>query len=167
MAGDPDVFKGLAGVVVDTTAVSMVNAETNSLTYRGYPVQQLAASCSFEEVAYLIWNAELPTSRQLQDFVRDERGLRLVDDEIFDVLGTLPVDCHPMDVVRTAVSLIGAGDPTLADAGVPANLGRSLSLMAKLPSIVAFDQRRRRGEPRIEPDPELGFAANFLHMCFG
>ncbi|MDX6213714.1 MAG: citrate synthase [Frankiales bacterium] len=167
MAGDPDVFKGLAGVVVDTTAVSMVNAETNSLTYRGYPVQQLAASCSFEEVAYLIWNAELPTSQQLQDFVRDERGLRLVDDEIFDVLGTLPVDCHPMDVVRTAVSLIGAGDPTLADAGVPANLGRSLSLMAKLPSIVAFDQRRRRGESRIEPDPELGFAANFLHMCFG
>ena len=166
-AGDPDVFKGLAGVVADVTAVSMVNADTNSLTYRGYPVQQLAASCSFEQVAYLIWYGELPTPDQLEDFVRAERALRPVDAELFDVLGRLPLDCHPMDVLRTAVSFIGAQDPTFADVSVPANLARSLSLMAKLPAVVAFDQRRRRGERPIEPDPELGFAANFLQMCFG
>ncbi len=167
MAADANVFKGLAGVVVDTTAISMVNADTNSLTYRGYPVQQLAASCSFEEVAYLLWHGELPDPQQLEDFVRAERSQRDVDRQILDVLGSLPTDCHPMDVLRTAVSLFGAADPTYADTSVETNLARSLSLMAKLPSVVAFDQRRRRGEPALPPDPELGFAANFLQMCFG
>jgi citrate synthase len=167
VATDPDVFKGLAGVVADTTAVSMVNADTNSLTYRGYPVQQLAASCSFEQVAHLIWYGELPTPQQLADFVRTERGQRVVEPEIFEVLSQLPVNCHPMDVLRTAVSFIGASDPIPGDLSAPANLTRSLTLMAKLPAIVAFDQRRRRGERPIPPDPELGFAANFLQMCFG
>jgi citrate synthase len=164
---DTEIHKGLAGVVVDVTAVSMVNADTNSLTYRGYPVQELAASCSFEEVAYLIWNGELPTASQLDEFTRAERALRTVDPTIFEVLATLPVDCHPMDVLRTAVSVIGASDLTFEDASVAANLDRSLSLMAKLPSIVAFDQRRRHGQEPIAPDVELGFAANFLQMCFG
>jgi len=91
---DPDVHKGLAGVVADVTAVSMVNADTNSLTYRGYPVQELASSCSFEEVAYLIWNGELPTSAQLEEFSRAERALRTVDPTIFEVLAALPVDCR-------------------------------------------------------------------------
>ena len=57
-----EIKKGLAGVVVDYTAVSKVNPDTNSLLYRGYPVQELAARCSFEEVAYLLWNGELPTA---------------------------------------------------------------------------------------------------------
>ena len=57
---EQEIKKGLAGVVVDYTAVSKVNPDTNSLLYRGYPVQELAAKCSFEEVAYLLWNGELP-----------------------------------------------------------------------------------------------------------
>src|SRR3954447_6224947 len=121
---DQEIHKGLAGVVVDVTAVSMVNAETNSLTYRGYPVQQLAASCSFEEVAYLIWHGELPTAQQLQDFVRLERAERNVDAALFDVLATLPADCHPMDVLRTAVSWIGAADPKPEDVSEEAQLAR-------------------------------------------
>ena len=164
---EPDVHKGLAGVVVDVTAVSMVNAETNSLTYRGYPVQELAASCSFEQVAYLIWYGELPREDQLEAFVHDERAQRQIDDGLFDVLATLPIDCHPMDVLRTAVSILGANDLTSAGTSVGANLQRSVRLMAQLPSVVAFDQRRRHGEERIDPDPTLGFAANFLQMCFG
>src|SRR6478609_5908285 len=58
---DPEIHKGLAGVVVDTTTISSVNPQTNSLLYRGYPVQELARACSFEEVAYLLWHGELPT----------------------------------------------------------------------------------------------------------
>ncbi len=65
---DSSIHKGLAGVIVDNTEVSMVNPETNSLTYRGYPVQQLATECGFEEVAYLIWHGELPSSEQLRAF---------------------------------------------------------------------------------------------------
>ena len=63
---DTEIKKGLAGVVVDTTAISKVNPETNSLLYRGYPVQELAATQPFEAVAYLLWNGELPTEDQLK-----------------------------------------------------------------------------------------------------
>ena len=56
-----EIAKGLAGIVVDTTAISKVNPDTNSLLYRGYPVQELAANCTFDEVAYLLWHGELPT----------------------------------------------------------------------------------------------------------
>jgi citrate synthase len=162
----PGVAKGLAGVVVDTTSISMVNNETNSLTYRGYPVEQLAASCSFEEVAYLIWHGELPTPAELAELSRAERAARTLDPALRDVLAGLPLGCHPMDVLRTAVSLLGAADLT-SDVSPAANLARSLDLMAKLPTIVALDHRRRRGEDPVEPDPELGFSANFLQMCLG
>lgn len=73
------IRKGLVGVVADTTAVSKVNAHTNSLLYRGYPVQELAARCSFEEVAYLLWNGELPTPEQLAEFTAKERAGRPLD----------------------------------------------------------------------------------------
>ncbi len=75
----PTIHKGLAGVVVDTTAISKVVQETNSLTYRGYPVQDLAARCSFEEVAFLLWHGELPSDSQLQSFTERERSYRRAD----------------------------------------------------------------------------------------
>ena len=66
---DKEIYKGLAGVPVDVTAISKVNPETNSLLYRGYPVQELAAKCSFEQVAWLLWHGELPTDAELEAFV--------------------------------------------------------------------------------------------------
>ncbi|MGO7983593.1 citrate/2-methylcitrate synthase, partial [Rhizobium johnstonii] len=74
-----EIYKGLAGVPVDYTAISKVNADTNSLLYRGYPVQELAANCSFEAVAYLLWHGELPSSEQLAEFERIERAQRALD----------------------------------------------------------------------------------------
>ncbi|MBC7590585.1 MAG: bifunctional 2-methylcitrate synthase/citrate synthase [Salinibacterium sp.] len=162
-----DIRKGLAGVVVDTTAVSKVNPETNSLLYRGYPVQELAANCTFEEVAYLLWHGELPTPTQLADFENQERALRHLDERVKRVIDELPVTAHPMDVVRTAVSVIGASDPTAADASRASNLAKSVALFAQLPAIVAYDQRRRRGERLVEPRDDLGYSANFLFMTFG
>src|ERR1700761_3671001 len=106
----PKIYKGLAGVVVDTTAISKVVPETNSLTYRGYAVQDLAAHCSFEEVAYLIWHAELPDAEQLQRFSESERAQREISDSLVAGIDLLPTTCHPMDVLRTAVSVLGAED---------------------------------------------------------
>jgi 2-methylcitrate synthase len=162
-----DIHKGLAGVVVDTTAISKVNPETNSLLYRGYPVQELAARCSFEEVAYLLWHGELPTPAQLSEFQALERSLRALDPVVKRVIDELPDTAHPMDVVRTAVSVIGARDPETADSSPEANLKKSIALLAQLPSIVAYDQRRRHGEELIEPRDDLGYSANFLFMSFG
>ncbi|MGA8296179.1 MAG: citrate/2-methylcitrate synthase, partial [Acidimicrobiales bacterium] len=103
-----DVRRGLVGVVADETAISMVNEDTNSLLYRGYPVQDLAASCTFEQVAYLIWHGELPKPEELERFTNDERARREVPVRILETIATLPTDCHPMDVMRSAVSLLGA-----------------------------------------------------------
>jgi citrate synthase len=162
-----DIHRGLAGVVVDTTAISRVVEETNSLTYRGYAVQELAATRSFEEVAYLIWHGELPTAAQLATFEATERAQRELDLATIAELARLPELCHPMDVVRTGVSVLGANDPEEADNRPEDNLRKSISLMAKLPTVVSFDHRRRHQLERIAPDPSLGFAENFFHMCFG
>jgi citrate synthase len=164
---DPEVHKGLAGVVVDRTQVSNVVPASNSLTYRGYPVQELAASCSFEEVAYLIWNGELPDSAQLSAFSESERAQRSLSPNTVSAIDLLPVTCHPMDVMRTVVSCLGAEDPAEDDNSGRANQAKSLAMMAKLPTALAYDHRRRQGLAAIAPDPELGFAENFLYMCFG
>ncbi|MGG7507274.1 bifunctional 2-methylcitrate synthase/citrate synthase [Plantibacter sp. YIM 135249] len=162
-----DIKKGLAGVVVDVTAVSKVNPETNSLLYRGYPVQELAAQCSFQQVAYLLWNGELPSDEQLAAFEADERGQRALDDNVKAAIDLLPTTCHPMDVVRTAISVIGANDPEAEDASPESNSRKSVSLYAKLPAIVAYDQRRRRGQDVVPPRDDLDYSANFLFMTFG
>jgi citrate synthase len=106
-ATETEIRKGLAGVYADTTAISMVNPQTNSLTYRGYPIQELCRRCSFEEVAYLLWHGELPTRDQLAVQNRAERAQRAVDPVIASTLAGLPLTAHPMDTLRTAVSLLG------------------------------------------------------------
>src|SRR5215207_7803710 len=162
----PVIYKGLAGVPVDVTAISKVNPETNSLLYRGYPVQELAASKSFEEVAWLLWHGDLPTEEELAGLIVRERGARTLEPEIRAIVDALPTTAHPMDVVRTAVSVMGALDPTTDDASPEANLAKAERLWAKLPAVIAWDQRRRRGLEPIEPDPELDYSANFLWMAF-
>lgn len=108
---DAEIKKGLAGVTVDYTAVSKVNPETNSLLYRGYPVQELAATQSFEAVALLLWNGDLPTAEELREFEEFERSHRDLDAAVRTTIDLLPLDAHPMDVARTAVSVIGALAP--------------------------------------------------------
>jgi citrate synthase len=163
----PEIKKGLAGVVVDTTAISKVVPETNSLTYRGYPVQDLAAHCSFEEVAFLLWRGELPTDRELALFTQRERANRRVDRSMLSLLAKLPDNCHPMDVVRTAISFLGAEDAEEDNPEEQANRAKSLRMLAVLPTIVAVDMRRRRGLAPIAPNSGLGYSENFLRMCFG
>ncbi|MEV0463689.1 bifunctional 2-methylcitrate synthase/citrate synthase [Nocardia tengchongensis] len=161
------IYKGLAGVVVDTTAISKVVPETNSLTYRGYAVQDLAAHCSFEQVAYLLWHGELPGDAQLAQFLQQERAARRVDRSLLSLVAKLPENCHPMDVVRTAISYLGAEDPAEDDNSPKSNRAKALRMMAVLPTIVAADHRRRHGLDPIAPHSHLGFAENFLNMCFG
>ncbi|KRA24729.1 citrate synthase [Microbacterium sp. Root61] len=162
-----EIKKGLAGVVVDYTAVSKVNPDTNSLLYRGYPVQELAATQSFEAVAYLLWHGELPDAAQLAEFTAYERAHRALDENIKQTIDLIPLDAHPMDVVRTAVSVLGASDPSAFHNDRESDLGKSYLLFAKLPAIVAYDQRRRRGQELIEARDDLDYSQNFLWMTFG
>ncbi|RAX46634.1 bifunctional 2-methylcitrate synthase/citrate synthase [Arthrobacter sp. AQ5-06] len=162
-----DIKKGLAGVVVDYTAVSKVNPDTNSLLYRGYPVQELAAKCSFEEVAFLLWNGELPTPDELSAFSARERAGRAIDPVVKQIVDTLPTTAHPMDVCRTAASVMGARHPLAEDSSPEANMAKAVDLFAAMPAVVAYDQRRRRGQEVVEPRDDLGYSENFLWMAFG
>lgn len=162
-----EVRKGLAGVVADWTAVSKVNPESNSLLYRGYPVQELAERCSFEEVALLLWNGELPSEEALAEFRRFDAAHRELSPVLRGVIDALPTDCHPMDVCRTAVSVLGALDPDAEETSPEANLVKAKKLFSAMPAVVCYDQRRRRGEEPIPPRKDLDYCDNFLWMAFG
>lgn len=167
MTTPEEIKKGLAGVVVDYTAVSKVNPETNSLLYRGYPVQDLAANKSFEEVALLLWTGELPNQSELTEFTAFERANRALDPRVKAAIDLLPADCHPMDVGRTAVSVIGANHPEAGNSSPEAELLKAKELFAAFPAVVAYDQRRRRGLEIVAPREDLDYSSNFLWMTFG
>lgn len=162
-----NVKKGLEGAVIDTSSVSKVNAETNSLVYRGYPVQDLAENCSFEEVAYLMYNGELPNASQLADFTKKERGYREISTTLLNVIKALPQKCHPMDSVRTAVSFQGCEDARIWDSSPATDMDKAIQLLAKIPTMVAADFRFKKGLDFIPPKSDLSIAENFFHMCFG
>jgi 2-methylcitrate synthase len=161
------IHHGLDGVVVDTTAISKVMPEINSLVYRGYPVQELAEHCNFEEVAWLIWRGELPSATELAGFMEHGRGLRDLSPELLSAIRSSPRRAHPMDVLRTAVSFLGSEDPDLNQSDPATNLRRSIDLLAKIPTMIAAFYRFRKGQDFIPPRSDLGFAANFFNMIFG
>ena len=166
----PEIRKGLNGVVADTTAISKVNPETNSLLYRGYPVPQLAATQSIEAVAHLLWTGELPDEQELAQAVAHERSHRDLVPQVRAAMDSLPTTCHPMDAVRTAVSVLGALDPRAQDSSREAELEKARQLFARLPAVIAYEQRRRRAGGPTEPIPprdDLDYSQNFLWMTFG
>ena len=164
---ESEVKKGLVGVYADVTAVSKVMPETNSLTYRGYAVEELAENCRFEEVAYLLWHGELPSRRQLAAFERAERAERKLSPRLKRVIGEFPHRAHPMDTLRTAISFMALEDPETADNSEQATRNKALRLLAKTPTAIALDYRNRHGKRASNPREDLTFAENFFHMCFG
>ena len=164
---DTEVKYGLAGVVADDTAVSKVMPETNSLTYRGYAVQDLATKCRWEEVAYLIWNKELPTKAELSAFQQREKDERGISAGMLKLINMLNPKAHPMDTLRTAVSFMGQADDTAEDSSPKGLYDKSIRMFAQIPEIVAADFRVRNGKAPIAATRDLGFCENFFHMCFG
>ncbi|MBD1153689.1 bifunctional 2-methylcitrate synthase/citrate synthase [Pelagibacterales bacterium SAG-MED23] len=162
-----DIKKGLLGIVVDETEVSKVMPEINSLTYRGYAAQDLCAECKFEEVAYLILNGELPTKKQLKIFEKEERKERKLSKTLLDDIKKFPKKAHPMDVARTAVSIMGLEDNETKDNSPKANLRKVMRIFAKTPVALAAFYRARKGKKIIPPKKNLSFSENFFHMCFG
>jgi 2-methylcitrate synthase len=162
-----DIKKGLLGIVVDETEVSKVMPEINSLTYRGYAAQDLCAACKFEEVAYLILNKDLPNSIQLKKFEKEEKDNRELSKNLYEIIKNMPKKSHPMDVARTAVSVMGLEDKETPDSSLEANMRKALRIFAKTPTALAAFYRVRSGKKIIKPKKTLSFAENFFYMCFG
>jgi len=162
-----EIKKGLLGIVVDETTVSQVMPDINSLTYRGYAVQDLCAKCNFEEVAYLVLNGELPNKKQLKNFVNEERLDRKLSKEILSDIRKMPKKAHPMDVARTAVSLMALEDKETKDNSPKANMRKAIRIFSKTPIALAAFFRARKGKKIIAPKKNLTFSENFFYMCFG
>ena len=162
-----DIKKGLSGIVVDETEISKVMPEINSLTYRGYAAQDLCARCDFEEVAYLILNKELPNKKQLKEFNKELSKEITLSKNLINILKQVPKKSHPMDVARTAVSVMGLEDKETRDNSPKANLRKTIRIFAKTPTALAAFYRLRKGKKIITPKKNLNFSENFFHMCFG
>ena len=162
-----EIKKGLLGIVVDETEISKVMPEINSLTYRGYAAQDLCARCDFEEVAYLILNKELPNKKQLKEFKKELSKEITLSKNLINILKQIPKKSHPMDVARTAVSVMGLEDKETKDNSPKANLRKAIRILAKTPTALAAFYRLRKGKKIIAPKKNLSFSENFFHMCFG
>ena len=162
-----DIKKGLLGIVVDETTISQVMPDINSLTYRGYAVQDLCEKCSFEEVAYLILNKELPNKTKLKKFKKELEKNRSITINLREIVKHMPRKAHPMDVARTIVSVLGLEDKETSINSPAANMRKAIRIFAKTPTAMAAFFRSRKGKSVIPPKKGLGFSENFFYMCFG
>ena len=161
-----EIKKGLLGIVVDETTISHVVPELSTLTYRGYTVQELCDKCDFEEVAYLVLNGELPNKNQLKKFIKQERSERKLSKQILNDIRKMPKNAHPMDVIRTCVSLMALEDKDTKENSPKANMRKAMRIFAKTPTAVAAYFRTRKGKSIIAPSRNLSFSENFFKMMF-
>ena len=162
-----EIKKGLLGIVVDETTISHVVPELSALTYRGYKVQDLCDKCEFEEVAYLVLHGELPSKAQLKKFSKEERSNRKLSKTVIKNIQQMPKNAHPMDVIRTCVSLMALEDKDTKDNSPKANMRKALKIFSQTPTAVAAYFRARKGKKIISPDKKLSFSENFFKMMFG
>ena len=161
------VNPGLEGVVVGSTAISLVAGEEGRLIYRGYDIADLAANASFEEVAYLLWNGRLPTAAELTQTREAMADARQLPEAVIEMLHGFPHDAWPMDVLRTAISAVGTNVPPRPDGTHPSDVKAATRLTSVAATAVAAWDRIRRGLAPIAPRTDLGHAANFLYMKNG
>lgn len=162
----PKIYRELKDVYFERSATTFIDGKVGELRYRGYSIHDLAENSSFEETAYLLLNGELPRKDELAAFDRALREARQLPQAIFDIIKSVR-HAHPMEVLRTAVSALGAFDPDLADGSRAAMLRKGIRLTSQVPMIVAAHHRIRNDLAPLAPDASLGHAANFLWMVKG
>ncbi len=157
---------GLEGVIAGESEICYIDGYQGVLCYRGYNIHTLADNASFEEVVFLLWNGWLPKRDELDRLKKDLAAERGLPGPVTDFLKSVPNN-NPMDVLRTAVSMLGLYDPEAADMSAEANHRKAVRLMAKTSTIVTAYDRLRKGLYIVEGDPKLSFAANFLYSLTG
>lgn len=163
----PVTARGLEGVVATTSGICWIDGEAGVLSYRGIDIHELAAKSTFEETTFLLWFGKLPTAVELKDFRQKLSDARGMDWRVVDFLKQIPSGANPMEVLRTAVSLMGISDPDGVDSSHAANVRKSFRLTSQIAMVVAVFDRLRRKLPIIEADRSLSHAANFLWMLTG
>ena len=155
---------GLDGVPATQSAICDIDGEKGLLTYRGYPMQELAVNSSFLETAYLLIWGELPKQDQLHSFEHEVQMHRRVSFRVRDMMKCFPASGHPMDALQSSAAALGLfysrraiDDPNYIYKAV-------VRLIAKIPTMVAAFQLIRKGQDPIQPRDDLAYSANFLYM---
>ncbi|HEV8041874.1 MAG TPA: citrate synthase [Bryobacteraceae bacterium] len=157
---------GLEGIVAAESEICFIDGDRGILSYCGFNIHTLADNATFEEVIYLLWHGSLPKQSELDALKADLVRYRPIPAEVVSFLGTV-TKMPPMDVLRTAVSILGLYDPLARDNSIQASEEKAARLMAQTATIVTTFDRLRNGKPVVEGDPKLGFAANFLYTLTG
>jgi citrate synthase len=157
---------GLEGVVAGESEICFIDGEEGILSYRGYNIHILADNATFEEVIFLLWHGHLPRRDELDRLKADLVAHRAIPKPVQDFLGSVSKS-EPMDVLRTAVSMLSLYDPLARDMSPEGNAAKAVKLMAQTATIVSTFDRLRNGKPLVEGDPNLSFAANFLYTLTG
>jgi len=164
-------YPGLEGVISNETAIANIEGRQGAggLEYRGYEIEDLAKSVSYEETAFLLLHGDLPNRNQLQEFRDRLLRARSIPGPLVDLYRAIPAQIHPMDVLRTSASVVAHFDP---DVNAPptdhaANVRKAERLIAQFATAVAYRERIARGLDPIPPRDDLDHSANFLHMIHG
>jgi citrate synthase len=167
MSTEDIVAEGLKGVVIGKSDICFIDGKRGKLIYRGYDIHDLAKHSNFEEVVYLLWYGKLPVKKQFDDLYSNLVANRRLSKEDISVLKSFSKKATPMEVLRTAVSMLSLNDPDADDNSFEANIKKAIKLTAKTATIIASFDRIRKGKEPIEPNPDLNHAANFLYMLSG
>ncbi|WP_260703806.1 citrate synthase [Edaphobacter flagellatus] len=159
--------KGLEGIVATTSSICWIDGDAGVLSYRGIDIHELAQHSTFEETTYLLWFGKLPNKAELADFTKKLADARKLDPKIIELLHSVPTSGSPMEILRTAVSMLSLYDADEKDNSHDANVRKSYRLTAQIAMIVAIFDRIRKGKPVVDADPSLSHAANFLWMLNG
>src|SRR3954462_1113771 len=162
------VSRGLEGVIANSTALSDVLGDKGQLIYCGYDINELVGKVSYKEVVYLLWHRRLPNRKELDTFVRELRSQRQLPGPVVDFLKSAPKDANPMDVMRTAISMLGLFDPDNGQEITPEmNRKRATSITAKIGVIAAYFHRARQGKSLPPVRDDLTEAEHFLYLICG
>lgn len=164
-------YPGLEGVIASESAIANIDGKhgDGGLEYRGYQIEDLAGKVSYEETAFLLLHGDLPNRAQLRDFQARLRGNRAIPEPLVGLLDTIPKSVHPMDALRTSVSVLSHFDPDVAASPTDhaANVRKAERMVAQMPTAIAARERLTEGLAVVPPRDDLDHSANFLHMIHG
>ena len=160
-------YKGLVGIYVDDSLITLIDGEQGKLYFRGYPLTELVNNSSFEEVAYLLIYGNLPTISELDIFKNELIKERSIPDSILTILKSYPRNTTRIELLRTSVSALSLYDADDYVYTEEANIRKGIRIIAKIPTILAFAHRIQENLPLVEPSKELSHAGNYYYMMTG
>ena len=158
---------GYTNTAACTSSIAYIDGANGILRYRGYPIEELAEHCSYTEVAYLLLRGDLPTHRELELWDQEVMEHSRVHENVKKFMDGFLYDAHPMGVLVSTVAALSTFYPDAKDIGSPSNRRRQqVRLVSKIPTIAAYVYRKSQGYPYPDPNWDLSYSENFIHMLW-